>query len=260
MRSGDEGEIGSARNGESVASRQRLVEQRNLLPDSAEATVVALLQSQRPYRMPPGRRYRVDALLARRSRRRWTPSFLRPAVIVGLCACGAAFAGTRLFGWPLWISGRGARGTARVLAVPPARPARDRPKVALRAPADVNETTSPQAAAPSAPKPARSIARAVRRRDPARVNIVGTSGDSGAQVLAAVRALRQAHDPVRARSLLAGYLRDHPHGTLAQEALALSIEAAVVNRDADAAALASSYLRTYPDGAFRAQAQRVLAR
>jgi hypothetical protein len=78
-------------------------------------------------------------------------------------------------------------------------------------------------------------------------------------VLAGMRALRLEHNPARARALLAGYLQLHANGALAEEALALSIEAAVAHHDADAPALAARYLRRYPSGPFRALAQRETA-
>ena len=55
-------------------------------------------------------------------------------------------------------------------------------------------------------------------------------------VVAGMRALRLDHDPVRARGLLAQYLERHPNGALAEEALALTIEAAA-HHDGDAAGL-----------------------
>ncbi|HEY4185340.1 MAG TPA: hypothetical protein VGP07_09740 [Polyangia bacterium] len=56
--------------------------------------------------------------------------------------------------------------------------------------------------------------------------------------------------------MLTRYLEQHPDGTLAEEALALSIEAAVAHRDADAAELGRRYLRRYPAGRFTALALR----
>jgi type IV secretory pathway VirB10-like protein len=75
-------------------------------------------------------------------------------------------------------------------------------------------------------------------------------------VLAGMRALRVDHDPVRARALLARYLERHPNGALAEEALALTIEAAVAHQDGDAPALGARYLRRYPGGPFRELASR----
>ena len=73
---------------------------------------------------------------------------------------------------------------------------------------------------------------------------------------AAMRALRVERNPVRARGLLARYLAEHPNGNLAEEALAMSIEAAVAHHDADVAALASRYLRVYPHGSFQCSRAR----
>jgi hypothetical protein len=81
-------------------------------------------------------------------------------------------------------------------------------------------------------------------------------------VLEAMRALRVERNPERARLLLAKYLDRHPRGALAEEALAMSVEAAVAHHDADAGALATRYLRLYPAGHFLAlvrQAQTAAA-
>ena len=75
-------------------------------------------------------------------------------------------------------------------------------------------------------------------------------------VIEGMRALRSEENPVRARGLLAQYLERHPDGPLAEEALALSIEAAVAHRDADARDLGARYLRRYPAGRFTALALR----
>ena len=75
-------------------------------------------------------------------------------------------------------------------------------------------------------------------------------------VLAGMRALRVDHDPVRARGLLARYLERRPGGALAEEALALTIEAALAHQDDDAPALGALYLRRYPGGPFKAVALR----
>ncbi|MBC8133141.1 MAG: hypothetical protein H7X95_09185 [Deltaproteobacteria bacterium] len=80
--------------------------------------------------------------------------------------------------------------------------------------------------------------------------------DETGPVVTAMRALRRDKDPQRARALLRRYLADHPNGALAEEALAISIEAAIVQQDDDARALASRYLHLYPNGPFRALASR----
>ena len=74
-----------------------------------------------------------------------------------------------------------------------------------------------------------------------------------------MRVLRRDKNPARARRLLVGYLTAHPNGALAEEALAILIEAAATNHDSDASALSDRYLRKYPSGPFRALASRTLA-
>lgn len=80
--------------------------------------------------------------------------------------------------------------------------------------------------------------------------------DESRPVLAAMRALRRDHDPVRARALLRPYLREQPDGTLAEEALAITIEAALAHQDPDVNALGTRYLDLYPHGPFRVLADQ----
>jgi hypothetical protein len=97
------------------------------------------------------------------------------------------------------------------------------------------------------PPPAVHRARAAKSEDPA-------------LVVSAIQALRQDHDPERAGRLLAAYLRTHPRGALAEEAVALSIEAADGRHSPAATTFAERYLKEYPNGRFRSVAERVLAR
>jgi hypothetical protein len=84
---------------------------------------------------------------------------------------------------------------------------------------------------------------------------VSQSDQDTQAVLEGMRALRLDRNPVRARELLARYLDRHPTGALAEEALALSIEAAITHRDTDTGALAAHYLQRYPAGPFSALAR-----
>jgi outer membrane protein assembly factor BamD (BamD/ComL family) len=78
-------------------------------------------------------------------------------------------------------------------------------------------------------------------------------------VHAAVRALRVDGRTSRARSLLSEYLSRFPHGALAEDAVALQIEAAVAARDSiEARRWASRYVNDFPSGRFRAVADSVL--
>ena len=76
-----------------------------------------------------------------------------------------------------------------------------------------------------------------------------------ALVQQAVVALRNESDPGKAEALLERYRKSNPGGELAEEAMALRIEAALRRKDARAAVLAREYLARYPRGRFRALAQ-----
>ena len=91
-----------------------------------------------------------------------------------------------------------------------------------------------------------------------------TTTDEPRLVASAVRALRRDNRPARAAALLSEYLQRWPNGALAEEALALAIEAAQADKGARggrarAQSLASSYLRRYPDGRFVETARRALS-
>jgi hypothetical protein len=131
------------------------------------------------------------------------------------------------------------------------------------------EALVPTAAAPAVtaptPKPVAVAAPSLAVREPAaprprQAARAAAGGEDTTIVLEAMRALRLQHNPVRARALLARYLDRYPNGTLAEEALAMSIEAAVAHQDADAATLASRYLSRYPNGPFHGLARQTLAK
>ncbi len=86
------------------------------------------------------------------------------------------------------------------------------------------------------------------------------AGEDPSRVAEAVRALRKQGNPARAQQLLDQYLRENPRGALAEDALALSIEAAAARKDPRAADYAKRYLARYPNGRFRGVAERALAR
>jgi hypothetical protein len=107
---------------------------------------------------------------------------------------------------------------------------------------------------PSAAPPARSISRpasTARTRVP-------TAVEDPAYVGGALRVLRTDHDPARALQLLAKYLKTYPRGMLSEEALALSIEAAMDLGSPSAATFAQRYLKEYPNGRFREAALQAL--
>jgi hypothetical protein len=219
-----------------------------------------LLRSTDPYAAPPGRKQRVLLGFGRRTARR-APRLLRPAIVLGILVGCGAFASAALGPWRGWI------GRAYERLVPRAAPAAtpiastSRPRIHGAAAPILALVTPPEpvAVSPVAPPPApiviRESAAAPRARHLAPPAATAPQAETESQVvLQAMRALRLEKNPVRARALLAKYLERNPSGALAEEALALSIEAAVAHHDPDAAALGARYLRRYPSGPFRALA------
>ncbi len=84
------------------------------------------------------------------------------------------------------------------------------------------------------------------------------NSEDPSQVVSAIRALRNEHDPVRAKTLLNRYLQTHPEGALTEDALALSIEAAAASNDPKRSEFARMYLAKYPNGRYRTLALKAL--
>ncbi len=129
-----------------------------------------------------------------------------------------------------------------------AKASRSNATTAANAAKDAAPPAIAEAAAPASPPPP-DAAKAARR---------DTTEEDAALALAALTALRRDHDPARARAMVDAYLRAHPDGSMAEEALAIAIEAAAAHHDADAKALAARYLSLYPSGMFRALARKTL--
>jgi len=238
--------------------------------DPSAAWALGLLSGAEPYRAPAGRKQRVQLRLGHRPRRRAPVVALRFAVMAVVLFGFAAVVSAALGHWPDWM----ARAYERVVGEPPparaAAPARKRvarhaappaePVVNDQAAGDVPELAPVPAPAPIAAAPERRPSRdaiAARARRPSAPQPQPASEDASA-VAAAMRALRVEKDPARARALLARYLGEHPNGALAEEALAMTIEAALAHRDTDVSVLATRYLRLYPQGSFAALARNAL--
>jgi len=227
--------------------------------------LVGLVRSTGPYKSPPGRKQRVLLSLGRSNAPRRAPLVLRPVIVVGvLLGCGA-LASAAIGPWRGWI------GRAYERLVPTVAPvavsaehARTRRLVAghtmpvaaeaLARTTPPSESPLPDVAPADAPIAGREpiLPPHLRREAPPSV-----ADDRETQaVLAGMRTLRVDHDPVRARALLARYLGRHPNGALAEEALALTIEAALAHQDDDAPGLGARYLRRYPGGPFKELALR----
>jgi hypothetical protein len=216
---------------------------------------VDLLRSEAPYQPPPGRKERVRAELAKMSVHaslRRTPLMVRLAVTAVVLIGFGALARASLGHWPRWV----VAAYERVMA-PVAKPPRVEPRVHVR-PAAV-PAPDPIAVAP-APEPVVATAAPAPKPRTRQVARAAASGEDTTIVLEAMRALRLQGNPVRARALLARYLDRYPNGTLAEEALAMSIEAAVAHQDADAGTLAARYLSRYPNGPFHGLARQTLAK
>ncbi|HSY40090.1 MAG TPA: hypothetical protein VLA79_11200 [Polyangia bacterium] len=212
----------------------------------AEAELAQLIEACEPVVISDVRKRRsLSAVYSRHHERRRTVRFgLRAAMTVGvLLMAGAATAA--VFG----VRFRLLASTPTPIASAPAPAVRHVARRAELAPiAELEasaEPESPPELAPPAPPVHR--ARALKSEDPS-------------LVVSAIRALRQDRDPERAGRLLAAYLRTHPRGALAEEAVALSIEAADARHSPAAATFAERYLKEYPHGRFRSAAERVLAR
>ena len=214
---------------------KRLVEQAE--PElRALSELVAVAE---PHRSNPFAKRLVQSRLARALEQGPRRSLLRPALLGAgalLVAATAAAAGYGLL----------APEAARVQPPPaPVVPPSFDASPARRAVPAVPEA-APETPAPEKP----SEARAAKPRP----------GEDPTQVAEAVRALRKQGDPARAQALLDQYLKSNPRGALAEDALALSIEAAAARKDPRAAEYARRYQARYPGGRFRAVAERALAR
>ncbi len=244
---------------------ERLRDKRNL-PGSLEAELVEAIKidmlrsaERRPVALGQQRNVLEAVLDRRRTHSHWARRLLRPAVVVGLLlAAGVTVA----------MVGRSriAQQSRRDFADERARATFSTKPSGLGATTSVAEMspatpTGIEAATPPPGKrpeatPIRSgskQAQTARLHDPAAV-------EDPAYVGAALRVLRTDHDPARALRLLAKYLKAYPRGMLSEEALALSIEAAMDLGSPNAASFAQRYLKEYPNGRFREAADQALGR
>ena len=252
-----------------AAEPQRLIEDAGLYGSAPEGSwALGLLRRAEPYRTPAGRKQRVQLRLGHRARRRAPLVFLRFAVAACVLLGGAAIVSAAIGHWPTWVTSayervvgpraeapartRARAHVARHVAAPPAPEQQKAEEVPWPDIPIVPE------AEPPAPRRAPRAAAAPRPHPVAAPAPAPAVGEDASAVSAAMRALRVERNPVRARVLLARYLADHPTGNLAEEALALSIEAALAHHDGDVAALANRYLRLYPRGSFQTLARDAL--
>jgi hypothetical protein len=219
----------------------RLIEKKGSVA-GGEAKLIELIAACGPVSVSDlGKRRSLGAVYTRNhQRRRTVQSAIRVSMVAGvLLAAGGA---TAAFG-VRWL----ARPTPApvVVAMAPAPVRHATHARVLPAPVAAPAPETPEVSAPSEPTVHR--ARLVKSEDPS-------------LVVSALQALRQDHDPERAGHLLGAYLRTYPRGALAEEAVALSIEAADARHSPSATTFAQRYLKEYPHGRFGPAAERVLAR
>lgn len=178
---------------------------------------------------------------------------LRPVVAIGVL-CGLA--ATASAGWGVLQATTSPDQHSAVLeapVVPRVVPATPKALARPHPPAPASSEPVETAAAPAAPAP-----RTAGRRVAAKSSKPTSPASDAALVHRAVKELRGGGDPEHARRLLEQYRTENPSGELAEEALVLSIEAAVAKGDPDAKRLARQYLAKYPNGRFVGAARRVL--
>ena len=220
-----------------------------------------LVKSADPIRATPTQMRRMLLRLSDERRPRRT-AWLRPIVVGAVLLGGATIASAAFTGWPSNLVRACRRLVTRprsINATPPEAANRGAP---VSGPGFHEDAVLLPPLAPQADlaTPAPVLHRAgPDTRGRSRIHAEVGPAEDPSLVVDATRALRVAQDPRRARLLAARYLHDHPGGALAEEALAIVVEAAVAHGDPDAAAQAAHYLSLYPHGSFRAAAERALS-
>ena len=224
-----------------------------------EAEAIEFLRAIERYQPPPGQKQRVRIRLFEQPAVRQI-RILRPALVIGLVLVAAGASAAVGSGWirNAQVSGSmptGPQKLAPVAAVPLALRG-EKGQVTL-----LPDDTVTLAGGTTQQLGNQELNAAYSNhlsRIEAPVHVAQPS--EKVLVFDAMRALRREGHPDRAASLLAQYLRRYPEGSLAEEALALSIEAATVLGDPRARSLADQYLARYPTGRFHSAAERARAR
>lgn len=227
-----------------------------------ELDAITLLSATERFQPPTGAKQRVRAsLLASRAGARVRA--FRPVVILVslLLAAGAsaAIGGT-------WIIEHRLRSETTVPSATetPANPQNARQTAVASRSLKAQEVSQAEpAVVPQASATAESLASthlATNDKQPGPSRTQAKSSEQVKLVFDSMRALRRDAQPERAGKLLDEYLRRYPRGALAEEALALSIEAAIQRGDPRAKDLANRYLARYPSGQFQKAAERARAR
>jgi hypothetical protein len=215
--------------------------------DAGDEQLAYLVKSAEKFQANPFRkRWVLSRIRAGKERRGLR---LRPWVVIGasLLVVGSATAGGAA-----WVRARrDAAHLTSALAAPPS--VRAEPIGGKAELLGTSESAERQAMPDMTPTP-----RPTSDRSAANGAVAKSTGEDPATMVQAIRALRKEHDPARAESLLQDYLRSHPRGALTEDALALLIETAAARHDPAVTERAARYIRLYPDGRYRAAAERAL--
>jgi hypothetical protein len=243
-------------------------------PASLEADASELLRGAQPYAVPAALKRNVRVRLVEAAPRRRAGWLFRVAIVAGvLGVVAASFAavghvlqkpkgsekvaqGSALAPSLSAPSSAGTASSAVASAAAAGVGVPLEPSPAALAATDSTQSVSSANVAPDATKHGAADARMDAHRDaahdPATVS-------EASLVYETARALRNEGDTAHAARVLDDYFKRYPHGALAEEAQALGIDIAVARGDSRAKSLASHYLAEFPNGHFRAKAERVLA-
>jgi hypothetical protein len=236
---------------------KRLIDE-ELTPGSPEHALADLVRAAPVFERTSFDRERIFARvrIAASSPRRRVWSFAATALVLSVAGLSAAAAGR------LWVSIPAAAPSPATSSA--ASPVAYSGPAPVSAPAVAGQDDLPSAEQPLAdppttvvsPRPGRETPGARTRPDRV-TESRHSSGEDPGPVLEAIRALRSRSDAPRASALLAGYLRAHPRSVLSEDALALSIEAALARHDTRSAAeFGRRYLEQFPNGRYRAFASQ----
>jgi len=232
--------------------------------DPNEVLGAALLARVPPLAFSAARQQRVRFAL-RSSRPAMTALRLSPALVAGVVILGATGASAMVARYFVRTHVHAPEVVSTVVqSVDPTPPAAGRSRRAVapavdpatQEPAEALAATALPEPAPKADPPAKMATPKSRGAGPTAVTPSAAS-PGGALMMEAMQA-RRSGDMTRAAGLLAEYRAKYPDGDLYEEALALSIEAAVARGDDNAQRLAAQYVKRYPNGRFREQAERAL--